>query len=641
MEYSFSFEIAALIFMGVVLLHFIFSRQFPVKKTRIFLAFLLCSVAVCITNIASSICISHGQTVPLWINGALALAYFALQGVCYFLFYTYLSVLCDKSVKVKKYITAVGIVMLVIYEIFVIITPLTGFFFYFKNGEYFRGSGADFGYIYIILFLVLNIFLIILCFKSIKKNSKLVIFCYLFIAIAAIVIQAFNKEILLTGFTQSMVILMMYLAIQNPGAMISSITGLADAAAFDVEISNIIGLKKKIYIISIDIRQFHNVNAVFGYNNGNKVLEMIGSYLFEIAGKFHIFHMSGDMYNIVVETNRRPDIIIGIINSRFSRPWYIANTELMLNPVMTVCSYPNDFKSCEEFTGLRNHMLGIVKKSDVNYLWADEHIVEQYNKKANIELALKKALDKKQLIVYYQPIYSVKTGKFKAFEALSRIIDDEMGFIPPDEFILMAEYNGTIVELTNQVLEKCCNFIHKYVITEQIVHIDNIHVNISAVQCMQKNMASDIISILKKYNVPGKYICLEITEHAVISNPNMMLIHMKDLMDYGITFALDDYGTGNSNISYLINFPVEKVKFDKNVVWSYFSNPSARLILDKEFEIVHSLGIRIVAEGVEEREQAHAMESVGIEEIQGYYYGKPMPEEECLMFVQKNENIVP
>ena len=142
--------------------------------------------------------------------------------------------------------------------------------------------------------------------------------------------------------------------------------------------------------------------------------------------------------------------------------------------------------------------------------------------------------------------------------------------------------------------------------------------------------------VLKKYHIPPSMITLEITESTEIQATDLMLRQMEELNELGIQFAADDYGTGNSNFSYLVKFPFREIKIDKTMTWAYFENETARIILENEIRTMEKLGIAVVVEGIETKEQSDAMEAIGIKYIQGYYYGKPMPEKDCLFFLRSS-----
>lgn len=635
MQYNYDFEVASLLFMNMILLHFSFSRQFPIEKTRIFRAFLLASITECAMNIVSCFGLANAAVVPQWANDLFAFVFFAFEGACYYLFFCYTLVLCEYSKQEERRIRLIGLIPFLIFEIMVLFNPLLHFFYEMTDNVYTQGWGAQFGYYYIILFFLLDVIITVFNRKRIPLTSRGIIYLYSALGVVAIGIQYLNRSMLLTSTAHAIVLILMYFSMQNPSQMLDPVTGYGNESALILQIRNRIKKEKSFAVITMDVRQFHHINAIFGYERANEILTEIGSYLVTICDAYHVFHGAGDTFTILVDNEKSLDEIGGKMIERFEGIWEAEQVQAVLNMSMVVQHYPEDFATIPEFIGVRNYMINKSKKlRNSSVLEADRETLQEYERTIKVEMALNRALSDGTLQVYYQPIYSVKDHKIVSLEALSRIEDEELGFIPPDEFIQIAEQNGSITQIGEQVLEECCKFLSKHVLSNSSLGIENIHVNISAVQGVQKNLTENILPLLEQYHIPPSMINLEITERAAVTAPSLLKYHMKKLGRLGVTFSMDDYGTGNSNCTYLIQFPFQKVKFDKNLVWSYFKKKEAHIVLKNEIKTVQELGMTVVVEGVETAEQAMEMEHLGVEYIQGYYYGKPMPEKECLRYIR-------
>ena len=367
----------------------------------------------------------------------------------------------------------------------------------------------------------------------------------------------------------------------------------------------------------------------------------IGRYLYGLCGKFHVFHNSGAFFSVLVDDAEQSRGVQEAILSRFREGWAAKENHIVLNMDMVVQHYPKDFESIPEYLGIRNFLLEEAgRMGNLAVVESDESFIEKYHRRTKVEMAVSRAIQEKTFQVYYQPIYSLKEKRIVSLEALLRLSDEELGFIPPDEFIPLAERDGNIGHIEAIVLEECCKFLSRHVLSNVSLGIRTIHINVSAAQCLRQNLTEIIAPVLQQYHIPPSMITLEITERTAISTPEQMQIHMRELGEMGVTFAMDDYGSGNSNCSYLIRFPFQEVKIDKEIVWAYFENQTAQAVLEQEIQTIRRLGIPIVAEGVEKGEQSEQMERLGVDLIQGYYYGKPMPEKECLRYI-RNFNAMP
>lgn len=309
---------------------------------------------------------------------------------------------------------------------------------------------------------------------------------------------------------------------------------------------------------------------------------------------------------------------------------------ISLNEVMITLHYPRDFCSLAEYRALYGYLLEAAQNSGKQIFFeVDEAVKKDYYRRNKVEQAVDRAITENRFEVYYQPIYSLKEKCVVSLEALVRLKDEKLGAIPPDEFIPLTEQNGTITQISEIVLEECCRFLAKHVLPNPSLGIRTIHVNIAAAQCLNRNLKESILPVLERYHVPTHMITLELTERTAIEAPKLMLWHMQEFGKIGMGFAMDDYGNGNSNCSYLIRFPFREIKIDKDMTWSYFENPTAKIVIENEIKTIQKLGLPLIMEGVEKKEQSDALEALGVDMIQGYYYGKPMPETECLRYIRR------
>ena len=237
--------------------------------------------------------------------------------------------------------------------------------------------------------------------------------------------------------------------------------------------------------------------------------------------------------------------------------------------------------------------------------------------------AISNAIRKSSFQVYFQPIFSVKENKYTNMEALVRLIDDNIGFVPPDEFIPIAERNGDILTIGEIVLEKVCGFVEQY--HPEDFGIRAIHVNLSVVQCMQENISSRLLNIIDKYQIPHKLIDFEITETTADNTSGALYKIMKDFNERGIHFSLDDFGTGYSNQSNIMQYPYSIVKIDKSMVWACDSNPKALISLKHTIAMIKDLEMSALAEGVETERHLEFLKEIGVEYLQGYYFSHPLP----------------
>lgn len=222
--------------------------------------------------------------------------------------------------------------------------------------------------------------------------------------------------------------------------------------------------------------------------------------------------------------------------------------------------------------------------------------------------------------------------RISSAEALIRLKDPELGFVGPDEFIPIAEETGRIVEIGKFVMEEVCRFIKEDHPDEY--GIDFIDVNLSVIQCMHPEIIDDINAVLIKYEIPKTMVNLEVTETASTKSYALLQSRLKELHRSGFTISLDDFGSGFSSVEYLINFPFDIVKLDKALVWAYMSTKKYEPILRHYMPMLHGIGLKIVAEGVETKEMLTALEDLGCDYIQGYYFSRPVCKADFLEYIK-------
>jgi len=223
-------------------------------------------------------------------------------------------------------------------------------------------------------------------------------------------------------------------------------------------------------------------------------------------------------------------------------------------------------------------------------------------------------------------------------EALVRIRETDGSIVPPGKFIPVAEANGSIRRLGEIVFEKTCKFIKNYELGQYGIRY--IEVNLSVEQCECLDLAERYIEIMNKYQMDPAWINLEITETGSIKTRKNMLKNMEQLIEYGVQFSLDDFGSGESNLNYIVDMPVEIIKFDRDMTQAYFESEKAKFVMRAAKNMIHDMGLKIVAEGVETEEQFSDVADFGIDYIQGYYFSKPLPRHDFIKFIRQHQGTV-
>ena len=337
MHYVYSFELSALLVMLIILLHFMLTRRFPVARNYVFFALLCVALVNSISNIASSACLSNMDVVPIWVNQVLLYVFSFSETITSMLFIYYVYVACDIPKGKSRVFKRMADILVLVFSVMLITNPWMHSLFYFENGVYHRGWGIVFGYWYTILSIALTLCMVATAGKHVVQGTQLVVGTYGVVACAAILTQLIRGDILLSGTANATLLLCMYLTIQNPNELLDRRTGVANEKALNVCFQNSQSIGREMVLYNIDLRQYNQINASYGYETGSRLLFEVGRFFLEICGAFHVFHLGGDSFVVAVYGEQDPENILNQIFSRFENPWEIDELEIMLR--VRVVSY--------------------------------------------------------------------------------------------------------------------------------------------------------------------------------------------------------------------------------------------------------------------------------------------------------------
>lgn len=500
-----------------------------------------------------------------------------------------------------------------------------------RNGIYTYGAYVILTYFVAVLIVAICIVYLVSLWRHMKSEKSRSVTFVLFCLCMATAIQFFNNELLLVSFSLSVAMMYMYIYLENPNDYIDKVSGIFNLDAANIFLNNRLEKNDHINFITIEITGIKFINETFGSESGNELLKTVGQFLASINDTF-AFRMSGAVFSVVFfGSEKKFNQIVHTIEQRFKENFSILDIDTVLPVRYCIFKHNNIKLSIPEKIELIRYFMNDkeIKETDGKIIIDETAIQERFNKQ-KIEKALNDAINNGEVIVNYQPIYNNKLDKFTSAEALMRIKDKDGKFIPPDIFIPIAEKNGLIIKLGMNLFEQVCELIQKNDL--QNTSLEYIEVNLSVIQCMQQDLADKLLMTMKKYDVPPSFINFEITETATSNSESTLLSNMKKLLGENSSFSLDDYGSGYSNINYVLDLPISLIKYDKNMIWSYFDNEKGRVILNYTVNMTKELNLKSLAEGVETEEQYEQIKQLAIEYTQGFYFSKPLPPDE---FVKK------
>ena len=416
-----------------------------------------------------------------------------------------------------------------------------------------------------------------------------------------------------------------------------SLTGLPNINFFKRKLDNTIGhlndINQKAYICSIGVDDFKSINDRFGYSGGDQILQKLANRLTNLLDDNQPVARMGDEFYFYILAKENDNNLSDIYNQcnqilkNINQSYLINDNIIYLTNSMGISIYPDDSLNATKLIKNASLAMHAVKKNNDGKIdFYAENVEKKLSQRKNLETELSTALKEDQFVLYYQPFISTEDEKAVGLEALVRWQHPEKGMISPSVFIPIAEENGFIKEIGDWVLKEACTQLKK--IHDNVEDDFFVSVNVSPEQFLNKNFVQRIKEILFETGLEAEHLQLEITERTTMGNIDYTIQSLQKLHDLGVKIAIDDFGTGYSSLSYLKEFALDILKIDKSFIDNFISNKDDEAIVNTIITVGHNLNLKVVAEGVENKDQAEKLNNLGCILMQGYYYSKPLPPNE-------------
>jgi diguanylate cyclase (GGDEF)-like protein len=428
-------------------------------------------------------------------------------------------------------------------------------------------------------------------------------------------------------------------------AYYDSLTGLPNRYFFrellerSIEYAN--RYKHSYAIVLIDLDDFSRINDTLGHDVGDELLKVVSSRLLKtlrssdyVARIYDeeepIARMGGDEFTVLLqEVNNvvNASKVARRILNKLSQAYELGGRELFVTASIGIAVYPDDGKNVENLIKNADTALYHVKKRGKNnFQFYSKSMNETALELLTLETNLRRAIERQDLLLYYQPKVDITTRKIIGMEALIRWKTPEGGLISPAKFIPLAEENGLIIPIGKFVLQNAClqNKMWQEAFPEKV----SVAINVSGLQFGQKYFVQDVLTALEDANLDPQYLDLEITETIIMIDPERAVRSLNKLKEVGIHISLDDFGTGYSSLSYLQRLPFDAIKIDISFIRNVVTNLNDAAIVKAIIAMAHNLNLKVVAEGVEDEQQLNFLEEHQCDIIQGYIFSPPVPAEE-------------
>lgn len=420
------------------------------------------------------------------------------------------------------------------------------------------------------------------------------------------------------------------------------LTGLPNRQQLQQQLDKILvdagRLQRRVAVLCVGLDDFKGINEQFSYQTGDQLLLALADRLRGHSGRLGaLARLGGDQFALVQADIEQPyeaaELAQNILDD-LEAPFAIDQQEIRLRATIGITLFPEDGDSTEKLLQKAEQTMTLAKSRSRNrYQFYIASVDSEMRRRRELEKDLREALPRNQLYLVYQPQISYRDNRVVGVEALIRWQHPEHGMVPPDLFIPLAEQNGTIIAIGEWVLDQACRQLREW--HDQGFTDLRMAVNLSTVQLHHSELPRVVNNLLQIYRLPPRSLELEVTETGLMEDISTAAQHLLSLRRSGALIAIDDFGTGYSSLSYLKSLPLDKIKIDKSFVQDLIDDDDDATIVRAIIQLGKSLGMQVIAEGVETIEQEAYIISEGCHEGQGYLYSKPLPARELLAYLKQ------
>jgi len=618
-------EYIACALMALLFLYTYQGTAAPSERTVSFRVCILCAIGSTVVNVAGVYLLVDAARIPLWLNYLVQSLYFVMMqlvplAICRYLF----GIVYERAGARPRYRAAVSAIWIVftLYLAAVAVNLKTGMIFRFDAGRsYVRGPLNKLPYIALAADAAVSVVCFLRNREYVGEDVGRALICVPPVALAVAAFQLVSPNTMLSGTTMALVLIMLFINLQQCRASADPLTGLADRAAFYRTLDAWCRGGKPFDVVVVCLRNLKSINTRYGQRGGDAVIWAVSRYVSEVGKGGVCCRFTGTEFACVLSrTPGHAAEYAARLQARFAEPWQTGGFFCYVDACVLGLECPKYAAGTSEIIETIEYAVRLLKDGkESSPLIFDERLQIAFRRRSFLRGYLNKSVADNRFFCVYQPFYSFSSRGFTGAEALLRLRGPDGKLISPAEFIPVAEDTGLVVQLDWMVLDMVCAFLAAH----GELRGQAISVNFSPQQFSDPAVDRKVFGILTRRGVDPAQLKIEITERMLVEDPGRARSTMERLIRGGIGFFLDDFGVGYSSLSSVLALPFECVKLDQSLIGSVESSEQVRGMLEYFISGLRMTGARILAEGVENERQLEILRGMGVDFVQGYLLARP------------------
>ena len=620
--WNYSFVFPSMLIL-LTLLSFYFVRpRLPIRLYRTFLGLMALQLWVMVFDILSSRADENYAQYSTGLLYALNGGFFILFIARIFWFYRFtLGIL---NITKPSKIEGLSAIPFYVTEAVCLSSFITGAVFSIGDKGYVKGPLYNILYVCFAFYLALSLGLLLSRARHLKRSVLAGGLAYNLVLVLGNVVRFLLPQYLVMDTFCTLAIIIIYLSFLNPDLYLSDRGPAFNMRGFRLALREI-RQRPKYAVLGIMLQNYNNERSILGGDQMDVCIMLISQYLSKTFPRCLPFYLRSGRFALTCADAETCERTKAQIMERFHKPWQAKGTELYLNIAFASVDSSANLASVDRIVNNLVLALSSIRST------GESMNIQEIDQQIDITRSLEHAVEGNRVEVFLQPVVRSDDHQLAGAEALARIRDANGQLISPALFIPIAERSGYINQLGEQVFEKTCAFADEENL--KTLGLEWLNVNLSPIQCMQRDLSERFSRILSRYNASPEQLHLEITEQSMGDYVHLQQ-QLKALQERGFKFVLDDFGSGYSNLTRVKHYPFINIKIDMEVVWDYFHERDS--LLPTLVQGFHSMGFTITAEGIETPEMAEALTEIGCDYLQGYMFSKPLPMEEFVQKYRKN-----